>query len=198
MAMYYQSNTEIQGGDGLQTLYLMNPNYLPYSDTQSSQPQLNNMLFFNPHAPPPPQNPSRPLPVQQDIPAVGAARHHYGMWGSVDQNQHTPPRGLSLSLSARHQELPISGDRDFPAIMGSKYLKIAQELLDEVVNVGNDRPEKAKAIKDSTASVNREAQAANKGGADDLSTAQKQEIQMKKVKLNTMLDEVCMTFLLVI
>ncbi|CAK9184672.1 unnamed protein product [Ilex paraguariensis] len=61
MATYFHGSSEIQA-DGLQTLYLMNPNYVGYSDTHPPQPA--NMLFFNsatgdapntasiPHAPP--------------------------------------------------------------------------------------------------------------------------------------------------
>lgn len=46
MATYYNSNSEIQGGDGLQTLVLMNPGYVYYSDAQqSSQP--GNFVFLD-------------------------------------------------------------------------------------------------------------------------------------------------------
>ncbi|KAG6436075.1 hypothetical protein SASPL_100957 [Salvia splendens] len=149
-----------QGIEG-ETLYLMNPNYI------DTQPQ-SNMLLSNPHAP----------PHQQEISA-----HLYSMWGGGNNNIN--PRGLSLS------------DHDFPAavnnssntimITGSKYLKAAQELLDEVVSVGNN--DKAKPIKEPATVTNKEATSANKGGAD-LTTAQRQEIQMKKAKLHNMLDEV--------
>ncbi|KAG6415199.1 hypothetical protein SASPL_122604 [Salvia splendens] len=147
--MYYQSSTEIEG-DGLHTLYLMNPNYI---DTQSQ----SNMLFSN---------------------------------ISVPHSQ--TPRGLSLSLAPHHKQ-QTGGDRDFGAgnnssITGSKYLKAAQELLDEVVSVGNHRTDKGKMIKGGGAS--KEAASADKGnGAADLTTAQRQEIQMKKAKLHSMLDE---------
>ncbi|KAG6432752.1 hypothetical protein SASPL_104339 [Salvia splendens] len=157
--MYYQ-------GIECDTLYLMNPNYI------DTQPQ-SNMLFSNPHAP----------PHQQEI-----SSHLYSMWGGGNNNIN--PRGLSLSLTG--------GDHDFPAaavnnssntimITGSKYLKAAQELLDEVVSVGNN--DEAKPIKDLTAAANKEAPSSNKGGAN-LTTAQRQEIQMKKAKLVNMLDEV--------
>lgn len=233
--MYYQSSSEVQA-DGLHTLYLMNPNYVAYSDTQP------NMLFFNPassssaaavipHAPLPftgiplSHDPTRSLPPpaalaeEQDIPAAAAQtpipRLHYNMWRLVDQQSmpQQTPRGLSLSLSAHHQAAgaglgfdkpSVSGDDEFPTakncsppppesngvntmIMGSKYLKAAQELLDEVVNLGNEaapRKDKAKAVKDNTVA------AAESGIKSELTTAQRQEIQMKKSKLNTMLDEV--------
>ncbi|XP_024986166.1 BEL1-like homeodomain protein 1 [Cynara cardunculus var. scolymus] len=78
MATYYNGSSEIQGGDGLQTLVLMNPGYVYYSDAQqSNQPQPGNFVFLdsnhpgnNPvnshqqqanmsHAPPPPPPPSQ-------------------------------------------------------------------------------------------------------------------------------------------
>lgn len=191
----------------------MNPNYVAYSDTQPS------MLFFNPanssssaaavipHAPLPftgiplSHDPTRSLPPpaalaeEQDIP-----RLHYNMWGLVDQQQ--TPRGLSLSLSAHHQAgfdkpsvkkycspPPPESNGVNTMIMGSKYLKAAEELLDEVVNLGNEaaaapRKDKAKAVKDNTVA------AAESGIKSELTTAQRQEIQMKKSKLNSMLDEV--------
>ncbi|KAL0390683.1 UNVERIFIED_CONTAM: BEL1-like homeodomain protein 1 [Sesamum calycinum] len=86
-------------------------------------------------------------------------------------------------------------------IIGSKYLKAAQQLLDELANVQKetptDRPEawrmdkakakaKAKITKESTVG----GEDGNKGGGADLTTAQRQEIQMKKAKLTSLLDEV--------
>ncbi|KAE9590788.1 hypothetical protein Lal_00023321 [Lupinus albus] len=66
MGTYYHSNSEIQGAsaDGLQTLVLMNPGYIHYSDAPPQTPLSqapNNLVFlnnnnnnnFNPHAPPP-------------------------------------------------------------------------------------------------------------------------------------------------
>ncbi|GJS85442.1 BEL1-like homeodomain protein 1 [Tanacetum coccineum] len=53
MATYYDSNSEIQGGDGLQTLILMNPGYVNYSDTPQHrrQPpsQQGNIMFVHNH-----------------------------------------------------------------------------------------------------------------------------------------------------
>ncbi|KAL6145466.1 hypothetical protein ACLB2K_056153 [Fragaria x ananassa] len=88
-------------------------------------------------------------------------------------------------------------------LLSSKYLKAAQELLDEVVNVGNgmrtELPKKgngnqSKAIAESSMAA---AGGGSVGGDQDsgkraveLSTAERQEIQMKKGKLITMLDEV--------
>uniref|UniRef100_A0A2P2JMT8 Homeobox domain-containing protein n=2 Tax=Rhizophora mucronata TaxID=61149 RepID=A0A2P2JMT8_RHIMU len=86
--------------------------------------------------------------------------------------------------------------------LGSKYLRAAQELLDEVVNVGNairndftdGAKEKMKMNKEtiigegSSGGGPRGESSAN-GGAE-LNTTQKQELQMKKAKLINILDEV--------
>ena len=92
-------------------------------------------------------------------------------------------------------------------VLGSKYLRAAQELLDEVVNVGKGiktdvsegTKEKIKMSKESVAAVTGEGSSAGenvwaKRGAE-LTTAQRQELQMKKAKLVNMLDEVCLFFI---
>ncbi|KAL5056313.1 hypothetical protein RYX36_036995, partial [Vicia faba] len=121
-------------------------------------------------------------------------------------------RGLSLSLSSQQTphrsfsgevEIYRGSDNRGCVVFGSKYLKVAQELLDEVVNVdkgimkgeyvegentnNNDR-EKRKANIESSPNGGRE----NDGGKQvvELSTVQRQELQMKKSKLVNMLDEV--------
>ncbi|KAK7263459.1 hypothetical protein RJT34_31050 [Clitoria ternatea] len=90
-------------------------------------------------------------------------------------------------------------------VLDSKYLKATQELLDEVVNVGKGiskgeesmegaRKEKMKGNIESTSCVGDGSSGGgeNSGGKRgvELSTAQRQELQMKKSKLVTMLDEV--------
>lgn len=84
-------------------------------------------------------------------------------------------------------------------LLSSKYLKAAQQLLDEVVNVGKaikteeGTKEKMKMNKESVGVVGDGAGGGGEGGAKrgaDLSTAQRQELQMKKAKLINMLDEV--------
>ncbi|EOY33290.1 POX domain - like 10 [Theobroma cacao] len=86
-------------------------------------------------------------------------------------------------------------------VLGSKYLRAAQELLDEVVNVGKGiktdvsegTKEKIKMNKESIAAVTGEGSSAGENGAKrgaELTTAQRQELQMKKAKLVSMLDEV--------
>ncbi|KAK9755848.1 hypothetical protein RND81_01G054800 [Saponaria officinalis] len=129
--------------------------------------------------------------------------------------------GLSLSLSPGHQRAGagVGGEEDGRmsvtvasgpgTIIGSRYLKAAQELLEEVVNVGDNgessgvhkHDKKAKAV----------VKGGSGGGGDDdmaggddggnggdegskkvveLSMAQRHELQMKKAKLLNMLDEV--------
>ncbi|KAL3532171.1 hypothetical protein ACH5RR_005692 [Cinchona calisaya] len=87
-------------------------------------------------------------------------------------------------------------------LLSSKYLKAAQELLDEVVNVGKEASAKgvnhngqSKNIGESSGipaagdGQNGRENSASKRGSE-LTTAEKQEIQMKKAKLVNMLDEV--------
>ncbi|CAL0303983.1 unnamed protein product [Lupinus luteus] len=300
MATYFHggSSSEIQSSaEGLQTLYLMNPNYVPYSDT--AQHPTPNMFLINPntaptttthalnlanfsHAPPP-QSPNSnhnhhhhqqqhmigvTIPSSSIIGSTNAdeisgyhglsstaSRVQYNLWG-YDQNPSpsaavtiaaTPPnnsgyattvtatvgndispqvgfnrpnnhqQGLSLSLSSQQpvyrsvsSEISpvirgsgISGMNNSNMILGSKYLKAAQELLDEVVNVGKgifkgesiESREKMKANIESTSGIGGDGSnggVQNSGGKQgiELSMAQRQELQMKKSKLVSMLDEV--------
>jgi hypothetical protein len=86
-------------------------------------------------------------------------------------------------------------------LLSSKYLKAAQELLDEVVNVGNgiksEISKKAngqsKVLGESSVAASGDGSVGGEGSgkrAAELSTAERQEIQMKKAKLINMLDEV--------
>ncbi|KAJ8768305.1 hypothetical protein K2173_021245 [Erythroxylum novogranatense] len=121
MTTYFHGSSEIQeaassDGNGIQTLYLMNPNYQPsYSDTTVTQEQNHhhhppNMFFFNPtlstpHNPltlprAPPSNhqlvgiplPSNITSTNQDNPirstsnGVVSAGFHNNLWGSIDHN----------------------------------------------------------------------------------------------------------------
>ncbi|XP_055833317.1 BEL1-like homeodomain protein 1 [Solanum dulcamara] len=109
MAMYYQGGPEIQA-DGLQTLYLMNPNYIGYTDTHHHhhQQQSANMFFLNseaaagnfPHATLPMQAHGQghligvPLPVgfqdpnRPSIQEISASHHGLlsRLWSSGEQN----------------------------------------------------------------------------------------------------------------
>lgn len=95
-------------------------------------------------------------------------------------------------------------------LLSSKYLKAAQELLEEVVNVGNgirtELPKKgsgqqSKVVAESSMAAAGDSSVGGEGSgkrAAELSTAERQEIQMKKGKLISMLDEVivCLVILM--
>ncbi|KAI3702535.1 hypothetical protein L6452_28275 [Arctium lappa] len=78
------------------------------------------------------------------------------------------------------------------AISDSKYLKAAQQLLDEIVNVGkalkqhNSRKEST----DDSKGVDGESKYVNQQESNELSAAEKQDLQNKMTKLISMLDEV--------
>ncbi|CAA3010836.1 BEL1-like homeodomain 1 [Olea europaea subsp. europaea] len=142
--------------------------------------------------------------------------------GSLRPAVSPKPQELSLTLSPEqigYRSLPTNHDIIIPpkpgsssslsagsngvsnlqsVILGSKYLKAAQQLLDELVVVGKgtkicgvgagEAAEKRKIIKESTG-VNVQAFGI-KGCETELTTAQRQEILMKKAKLINMLDEV--------
>ncbi|GAB2274549.1 hypothetical protein Dimus_009316 [Dionaea muscipula] len=87
-------------------------------------------------------------------------------------------------------------------ILGCKYLKAAQQLLDEVVSVGkalnadSEAAEGGNKEKGKTAAIVAGGEGSSGGGEScgkrsaELTTAQRQELQMKKAKLLNMLDEV--------
>lgn len=89
-------------------------------------------------------------------------------------------------------------------LLSSKYLKAAQELLDEVVSVNNndiksELSKRSNGIGSNTSNkvVGESLAGEGSGGGEvsgkrgpELSTAERQEIQMKKAKLISMLDEV--------
>lgn len=174
--MYYQSSSEIQG-EGLRTLHLMNPNLVGYSDSHHS--------FLIPH---------------DHLRLEGVAqspRMPYNMWDAG--NQPNTPLSLTLSAAAGfdidipcdHHQNPVgqstAGIIPSNGPNTSKYVKAAQELLDEIVNVVqkdinlHHTKDKATISKHYSATGNT---------TDELTPSQRQDILMKKAKLNTMLDQV--------
>ncbi|XP_047975883.1 BEL1-like homeodomain protein 1 [Salvia hispanica] len=159
MATYFLGNTEMQGnGDALQTLILMNP---------ANQHH---------HLPPPSFGFLNSTNASHEI--HGIPLHYNGGVGAPDQVK----RGLSLSLSGEEEVRVFE-----KAALSCKYLKAAQQLLDEVVNIRKEakkgrEPAKEDNGKDPEPST-------GKRGAE-LTTVEKQEIQMKKAKLVDMLHEV--------
>ncbi|XP_076883866.1 BEL1-like homeodomain protein 1 [Bidens hawaiensis] len=122
MASYYNGNSDIQGGDGLQTLVLMNPGYVNYSDGQPPPSQPGNFMFLNnnqpaslPHAPPPttqqfvgnPLSSQPPVSIhsQHDISGIHAfmPRVHYNVYNPVEMGQDVTrfQQVLSLTLSSQ-------------------------------------------------------------------------------------------------
>ncbi|KAH9317070.1 hypothetical protein KI387_018839 [Taxus chinensis] len=123
---------------------------------------------------------------------------------------HGPGLGKQMQLDSSSTGAP-----GIPNILiGSKYLKAAQQLLDEVVNVGKSiKPDSIKHQKSQSwigGMANKENSGAEGGGKDgatttptwpspaqekndrgsELSPAERQELHMKKAKLVAMLDEV--------
>ncbi|TVU26777.1 hypothetical protein EJB05_29338, partial [Eragrostis curvula] len=161
MAAYYHggAGTDIQAStDSLQTLYLLNPSYGGYGgDAGTPAPAGANMMLLNSAV-------STMTPAsfghQQQSPSA-AAQHFvgiplqaqpsgYNLWTPATTGDMSPPQqqtpGTVLSLSSR--EAPpvtvaaVAGDEgkylgtsQGQMVMNSKYLKAAQELLDEVVSV---------------------------------------------------------------
>ncbi|KAK6147298.1 hypothetical protein DH2020_018210 [Rehmannia glutinosa] len=116
----------------------------------------------------------------------------------------SPTRGDDVRASPSSASGVTNGVNGVQSVLlGSKYLKAAQEILDEVVNVGrggksgiessrpgNGQPKNAGDTAEAAAAT-RDGQSGGDGkrGAE-LTTAERQEIQMKKAKLVNMLDEV--------
>ncbi|KAL3718414.1 hypothetical protein ACJRO7_003540 [Eucalyptus globulus] len=273
MATYFHGSSEIEATDGLQTLYILNPNFIPYSNA-AHDATAPNTFFLNPMgsatqpAPSPQLNhnhfvgiplsgPAAPFgpaasdvhPNRHEIPSLHSVAPRFRLnhpWGqpdtsaaSTDQLQicsatnsagvSPSQRGLSLSLST--EQSPLSRESDirghshhqFPGInearvlarnssstvsnvvlglhgvlLGSKYLKAAQELLDEVVNVGKEiknhssaegaNKEKTKLGNKDSSKEEKKVESSSNGS--ELGMAHRQELQMKKAKLVDMLDEV--------
>ncbi|KAK8550769.1 hypothetical protein V6N13_119271 [Hibiscus sabdariffa] len=122
MATYFHGSSELQGGieasDEIQTLYLMNPNYVSFSDTH--QPATaSNMFFLNhagnalnptslPHAPPSNHYQFLGLPLPSPTPSMGPSSLDgpnrpsslvsgvcHNLWGSSIDQQNSPPESSS-------------------------------------------------------------------------------------------------------
>ncbi|CAN4100790.1 unnamed protein product [Withania somnifera] len=138
--------------------------------------------------------------------------------------------GLSLSLSPQRQQQisfnnnisssssprtnnnivtirgTLDGSSSCNMVLGSSYLKAAQELLDEVVNIVGKRDDQKKELENSMKKESMplgasDVNTSSGGGAEssskqkievaaELSTSQRQELQMKKAKLVSMREEV--------
>ena len=93
-----------------------------------------------------------------------------------------------------------SGSTGIATLVSSKYLEAAQELLDEVVKAdSNDINTRSQLFssKKGTNETDNKAVGESSGGGEaseknkvELGTVERQEIQMKKAKLSSMLHEV--------
>lgn len=194
MATYFHGNAEMQGnGDALQTLFLMNPTaYVGYSDNQHQLPPPPSATNFIYHG-------------GGSIPGF-----HYNLYNPVINGGEArevtrAKQGLSLSLSPQQPpppppqgEVRVSGGVSESVVLSCKYLKVAQQLLHEVVSIGKEVKNGRDLSKEENGQPKNSAESAAAeeavdGGAKrgaELTAAEKQEIQMKKVKLVDMLNEV--------
>ncbi|KAJ3671393.1 hypothetical protein LUZ60_007472 [Juncus effusus] len=223
-------STDIQAADGLQTLYLMNPGYTGFTDPINSSGSTNMVLLnsmsmnsINPmtlshvsnnqqHFVGIPLQPSAQHDTSSSPPPHSQAQVQYNLWAPSQHATLPTQQGLSLTLASREMSVPAvmpaqhgpassssSGMHGF--LMGSKYLKATQQLLDEVVSVGNGglscnngKGGGKKENKEEMEADGHEEETVEgkkkKTVAAELSTAERQEFQMKKAKLVNMLDEV--------
>ncbi|GER29017.1 BEL1-like homeodomain 1 family protein [Striga asiatica] len=147
-----------------------------------------------------PQGLSLSLSSQHPPPGYGSFR---GDRPDPVQPQPSPTRGDAdgVRISAGPPS-PASGVTNGvggvqSVLLSSKYLKAAQELLEEVVNVGRGARGQPKTAGEASPPppASGEGQgggesSGKRGAAADLTTVERQEIQMKKAKLVNMLDEV--------
>ncbi|GAA0183640.1 homeodomain transcription factor [Lithospermum erythrorhizon] len=165
----------------------------------------------------------KPNETKSSLIPISGVGVRYSMFNNTTTIDFTAARevprshqGLSLSLSPQQHEKGGGGGGGSclsPSVgvsngmqnvlLSSKYLKAAQEVLDEVVNVGKGvKNESGKRynfqirnIGESSSMVRAEdsngnGDENNRSSCAELTTAERQEIQMKKAKLVNMLDEV--------
>lgn len=90
-----------------------------------------------------------------------------------------------------NQQLNDMAGMQFTGLINSKYLKLAQELLDEVASLGSEfKYESMKGYVNKVVPNEGVHIEKNEKGSSELTIVERQEIQMKKAKLVNMLDEV--------
>lgn len=112
--------------------------------------------------------------------------------GSFREGQAQALSGGSPSSASGVTHNGASGVQS--VLLSSKYLRAAHELLEEVANVNTELAKKSggpnnRLIGESSVAGSGGGEGSEKRSAE-LSTAERQEIQMKKAKLISMLDEV--------
>ncbi|OVA07153.1 Homeobox domain [Macleaya cordata] len=184
-------------------------------DQQMSSATTNNSIGVTDYAsqlglrrsmvPPSQQGLSLSLSPQQ--PAYGTYRTESDIPAPASAPMISPGSGEEMRVSGGSSSSASAVSNGTSSIqsvlLGSKYLKVAQQLLDEVVNVGNGiKTELSKGNnKGQINKMNRESSSMTGEGSSiggessvrrgtELTTAERQELQMKKAKLVSMLDEV--------
>ncbi|KAG6488403.1 BEL1-like homeodomain protein 1 [Zingiber officinale] len=186
---------------------------------QQQQQHFVGIPLHQPSAPASQHESNRSGQIHEDVSSAVQGllpRLQHSFWGAAPTTSTRDPavgaarKGLSLSLSPhemaptemppeRADEAKINGVSGL--LTGFKYLKAAQQLLDEVVNVGKeikDESTKKATSKNPAAAADSNIKSTDAGGEDndvakraaDLTSAEKQELQMKKAKLINMLEEV--------
>ncbi|KAK4799687.1 hypothetical protein SAY86_025052 [Trapa natans] len=111
--------------------------------------------------------------------AESTSRPHQASDSSAVEENRASSLGAAISVSG--------------GAVSSKYMKAAQELLDELVNVGHEVLQKKDRPKKSTGETGSGTRAGDEGTCGKSGpelAAERQEVQMKKAKLMSMLDEV--------
>ncbi|KAK9758302.1 hypothetical protein RND81_01G221700 [Saponaria officinalis] len=137
--------------------------------------------------------------IPYDVPGDGSNIIRFGMPNSNPQFSMNP-KGANFNQYHQSEQAGIAS-----ALLKSKYLKAAQQLLDEVVNV-RDAIKRPELGKDQISSKVEDGSKGSRGGsqppsdvnesdvgsssAHELSSVEKQELQNKLDKLLSMLDEV--------
>ncbi|CAN4122779.1 unnamed protein product [Withania somnifera] len=123
--------------------------------------------------------------------------HHHQLLHSgvvMDHRTTTPPLQIHVGFAA-------ASPRIANALRNSRYVKAAQELLDEFccVGRGNFKNQRVKKYDDENPNSNSESEdhrAPSKDNHPPLSAAERSEYQRRKIKLLSMLDEACSNFLI--
>ncbi|KAK1262914.1 BEL1-like homeodomain protein 7 [Acorus gramineus] len=125
----------------------------------------------------------------------------------VSAFQYRQPSSEASFMGAPHQMNADSEDKRLGAIPNSKYLKAAQQLLDEVVNVRKalkQKSDKSQSMNNNGSMSGKDSDGGSKGGdgamgsnaqestnsASEISAAERQDLQNKMTKLLSMMDEV--------
>ncbi|MED6106170.1 hypothetical protein PIB30_002621 [Stylosanthes scabra] len=170
-------------------------------------------MQYNPWTTMDPTSAARDTPRAQQGLSLSLSSQQAG-FGSFRVDRDVPPQGQAQAVSG--DELRGGGGSTSSAsgvtnggssiqsvLLSSKYVKAAHELLEEVVNVNNNNNNGVNselATRKSIKTVGESSTAASGDGSiggegsgkpsSELSTAERQEIQMKKAKLLSMLEEV--------